>query len=214
MQAPTDSRIYQYTPLSTRCCGRPNSLGGGCCTVSASLQSIVLRCRVTPPFAELGQMLPVNAIDLGLHLGIPALDQDGEFADQPSERNQSKRISSAGRSAKASASAARASLRGVTRRPPTAWESTQKKHVAPPAEVTGGTTKRFRLTPQRQHEVGMWLKMGGPQTSREWPSFKPGLHYLISEAEFSEMRLHGPKIADDVGRIISEVRRNTAAAAH
>ena len=35
-------------------------------------------------FAELGQMLPVNAIDLGLHLGMPALDQDRELTDQPS----------------------------------------------------------------------------------------------------------------------------------
>jgi hypothetical protein len=45
--------------------------------------SIVLRCRVTPPFAELRQMLLVNAVDLGLHLGMPALDQDGEFTHQP-----------------------------------------------------------------------------------------------------------------------------------
>ena len=62
----------------------PPTLGGGCCTVSASLQSIVLRGRVTPPFAELGQMLLVNAINLGLHLGMPALDQDRELTDQPS----------------------------------------------------------------------------------------------------------------------------------
>jgi hypothetical protein len=33
--------------------------------------------------AELRQTLPVDAIDLGLHLGMPALDQDGEFTDQP-----------------------------------------------------------------------------------------------------------------------------------
>ena len=63
---------------------RPNSLGGGCCTVSASLQSIELRGRVTPPFTELGQMLPVNAMDLGLHLGMPALDKNRELTDQPS----------------------------------------------------------------------------------------------------------------------------------
>jgi glutathione S-transferase len=50
--------------------------------------------------------------------------------------------------------------------------------------------------------------------AREWPSFRGGLRDLISDAEFSEMRLHGPKIADEVARIISEVRRNTAAAAH
>jgi hypothetical protein len=52
--------------------------------VSAFPQSIVLRCRVTPPFAELRQMLLVDAIDLGLHLGMPALDRDGEFTHQPS----------------------------------------------------------------------------------------------------------------------------------
>jgi glutathione S-transferase len=48
--------------------------------------------------------------------------------------------------------------------------------------------------------------------AREWPSFKSGLYDLISETEFSEMKTHGPKIADDVAKIISEVRRDTAAA--
>ena len=33
---------------------------------------------------ELRQMLLVDAIDLNLHLGMPALHQDGEFADQSS----------------------------------------------------------------------------------------------------------------------------------
>jgi glutathione S-transferase len=47
---------------------------------------------------------------------------------------------------------------------------------------------------------------------REWPSFKTGLHHLIFEAEFSEMKAHGPKIAGDVAEIIAEVRRDTAAA--
>ena len=47
---------------------------------------------------------------------------------------------------------------------------------------------------------------------REWPSFKTRLRDLISEAEFSEMRMHGPKIAGDVGEIIAQVRRNTLAA--
>jgi glutathione S-transferase len=42
--------------------------------------------------------------------------------------------------------------------------------------------------------------------AREWPSFKTGLRDLISEAEFAEMRTHGPKIADDVAAIIAEVR--------
>lgn len=50
--------------------------------------------------------------------------------------------------------------------------------------------------------------------AREWPSFKTGLRDLISEAEFSEMRMHGPKIASDVAEIIAEVRRNTLAAVH
>jgi glutathione S-transferase len=31
-----------------------------------------------------------------------------------------------------------------------------------------------------------------------WPSFKRGLHDLITEAEFEAMRTHGPKIRDDV----------------
>jgi glutathione S-transferase len=48
--------------------------------------------------------------------------------------------------------------------------------------------------------------------AREWPSFKSGLHHLISEAEFSEMRTYGPKIAGDVAEIIAEVRRDSAAA--
>jgi len=47
-------------------------------------QSIVLLCRVTLPFAEFRQMLLVDAIDLGLHLGMPALDQDGECTHQSS----------------------------------------------------------------------------------------------------------------------------------
>jgi len=50
--------------------------------------------------------------------------------------------------------------------------------------------------------------------AREWPSFKTGLRDLISEAEFSEMRMHGPRIASDVGEIIAEVRRNMLAAGH
>jgi glutathione S-transferase len=50
--------------------------------------------------------------------------------------------------------------------------------------------------------------------AREWPSFKTGLRDLISEPEFSEMRMHGPKIADDISEIIAEVRRDTLAAVH
>jgi ganglioside-induced differentiation-associated protein 1 len=46
----------------------------------------------------------------------------------------------------------------------------------------------------------------------EWPSFRSGLRDLISEAEFLEMKTHGPKIAGDVATIIAEVRSNTAEA--
>jgi len=37
--------------------------------------------------------------------------------------------------------------------------------------------------------VAAWWVM-----AREWPSFKAGLRDLISEAEFLEMRMHGPKL--------------------
>jgi glutathione S-transferase len=65
--------------------------------------------------------------------------------------------------------------------------------------------------------LDLWIK-DRPRVSawwakaREWPSFKSGLHDLISDAEFSEMRAHGPKIADEVAGIIAEARRNAAAA--
>jgi glutathione S-transferase len=67
--------------------------------------------------------------------------------------------------------------------------------------------------------LDLWIKnrpsvMAWWALAREWPSFKTGLRDLISEAEFSEMRMHGPKIASDVADIIAEVRRNTLAAAH
>jgi glutathione S-transferase len=67
--------------------------------------------------------------------------------------------------------------------------------------------------------LDLWIKnrpgvMAWWALAREWPSFKTGLRDLISEAEFSEMRMHGPKIANDVAEIIAEVRRNTLAAVH
>ena len=37
--------------------------------------------------------------------------------------------------------------------------------------------------------------------AKEWPSFRRGLHDRISEAEFADMRTHGPKIRDDVARL-------------
>ena len=66
--------------------------------------------------------------------------------------------------------------------------------------------------------LDLWIKdrprvLAWWSMAREWPSFRAGLRNLISEAEFAEMRMHGPKIADDVAKIIAEVRQNTAAAA-
>ena len=46
--------------------------------------------------------------------------------------------------------------------------------------------------------------------TQEWPSFKRGLHDLISEAEFTEMRTHGPKIRADVEKLLAGLRRDNA----
>lgn len=59
---------------------------------------------------------------------------------------------------------------------------------------------------QDRPRVTAWWKL-----AREWPSFKTGLRDLISEAEFTEMRTHGPKVADDVAAIIADVRRDAVA---
>ena len=53
----------------------------------------------------------------------------------------------------------------------------------------------------RPHAKAWW------NTARDWPSFKSGLHDLISEAEFSEMKTHGPKIANEVAETIAALRR-------
>jgi glutathione S-transferase len=42
--------------------------------------------------------------------------------------------------------------------------------------------------------------------AREWPSFKTGLRDLITEAEMTEMRTHGPKIRADVAAHIAGLR--------
>ena len=42
--------------------------------------------------------------------------------------------------------------------------------------------------------------------AREWPHFRTGLADLISEAEFVEMRTHGPTIRDDVAGLIAGLR--------
>jgi glutathione S-transferase len=48
--------------------------------------------------------------------------------------------------------------------------------------------------------------------ARQWPSFKSGLYDRISENEFAEMRLHGPKIASEVAEALVEIQRNALAA--
>ena len=42
--------------------------------------------------------------------------------------------------------------------------------------------------------------------TQQWPSFRRGLRDLIGEAEFAEMRTHGPKIRDDVARLRAGLR--------
>ena len=47
-------------------------------------------------------------------------------------------------------------------------------------------------------------------TVQQWPSFKSGLQDRITEPEFTEMRVHGPKIRDDVAEFIAGFRCNGA----
>jgi glutathione S-transferase len=42
---------------------------------------------------------------------------------------------------------------------------------------------------------------------QQWPSFRSGLSDLITEAEYAEMRAHGPKIRDDLAALLTGVRR-------
>jgi glutathione S-transferase len=46
-----------------------------------------------------------------------------------------------------------------------------------------------------------------------WPSFRSGLHELISASDFTEMATHGPKIRDGVATHLQRLRRETNAAA-
>ncbi len=43
--------------------------------------------------------------------------------------------------------------------------------------------------------------------AQAWPSFRSGLRDLISEAEFAEMRTHGPKIRGDVETLVAGLRQ-------
>jgi glutathione S-transferase len=56
--------------------------------------------------------------------------------------------------------------------------------------------------------VSAWWAM-----AREWPSFKRGLSDLVSEAEFAEMRTHGPKIREDVAALLAGLRAGRLASA-
>jgi glutathione S-transferase len=60
-------------------------------------------------------------------------------------------------------------------------------------------------TESRPHINAWW------QQVQQWPSFKRGLSNLISEAEFAEMRTHGPKIRDDVAALLAGLRRDAPA---
>jgi glutathione S-transferase len=44
-------------------------------------------------------------------------------------------------------------------------------------------------------------------TASDWPSFGRGLRDLITEAEFAEMRTHGPKIRGEVAERLAGLRR-------
>jgi glutathione S-transferase len=48
--------------------------------------------------------------------------------------------------------------------------------------------------------------------AQAWPYFKSGLSDLISEAEFAEMRMHGPKIRDAVAAHLGTLRLNDTSA--
>jgi hypothetical protein len=46
--------------------------------------------------------------------------------------------------------------------------------------------------------------------AQAWPFFKSGLYDLVSEAEFSEMRTHGPSIRDGVAAHLVALRQAAA----
>ena len=64
--------------------------------------------------------------------------------------------------------------------------------------------------------LDLWTE-GRPQVRQwwahasAWPSFRSGLYDLISEAEFAEMRSHGPKVRDGIAAHLVALRRDSAA---
>jgi glutathione S-transferase len=59
-------------------------------------------------------------------------------------------------------------------------------------------------TGDRPHVRAWWTR------AQQWPSFQRGLRDLIGEAEFAEMRTHGPKIRDDIAAQLAELRHGNA----
>jgi glutathione S-transferase len=59
-------------------------------------------------------------------------------------------------------------------------------------------------TQGRPHAEAWWAR------AKDWPSFRRGLHDLIAPAEFDEMRLHGPRIRDDVAALLTGLRSGQA----
>jgi ganglioside-induced differentiation-associated protein 1 len=55
-------------------------------------------------------------------------------------------------------------------------------------------------TGSRPHVQDWW------KHAQAWPFFKSGLHDLISEHEFTEMRTHGPKIRDGIAAHLATLR--------
>jgi glutathione S-transferase len=61
-------------------------------------------------------------------------------------------------------------------------------------------------TNKRPHIDTWWERV------QQWPSFKTGLGDLITETEYAEMRLHGPKIREAVAARLASLRRDVMAA--
>ena len=64
------------------------------------------------------------------------------------------------------------------------------------------------LWTENRPRINDWWAM-----AREWSSFKRGLAELITEAEFADMRTHGPKIRDDIAALLAGLRTGGPSAA-
>jgi ganglioside-induced differentiation-associated protein 1 len=58
---------------------------------------------------------------------------------------------------------------------------------------------------ERPHVQAWWAHASA------WPAFRSGLYDLITEAEFDEMRRHGPKLRDGLAKHLQTVRQGVAA---